>query len=80
MTLSLTACKCGLAQKLKKANACKPRGVKASGSGGAKPGSVSSKGIGRGSVRLLPPPKLDPEDVRLPADASESSDTEVITE
>ncbi len=72
--MSLTGGHQGLAQKPKKAKAHKPRGVNASGSGGAKPGSVSSKGIGRGTVRLLPPPKLDPGSVLESSDTGEESD------
>ncbi len=72
-TTYLTAGYRGLVQKLRKAKTGKSRGVKASGSGGDKPGSVSGKGIRRGAVHLLPPPK---QDIRLPAETSESLDTE----
>ncbi len=73
---SLTAGHHGMAQQLKKAKTRKSRGVKASGSGGSKPGLVPGAGRGRGAIRLLPvaAPKL--ESVQLPTDTSESSDTD----
>ncbi len=73
---SLTAGQQGMALKPKKAKSQKPRGVKASGSGGTKSGSVLSTGKGRGAVHLFPAPVPKLEDTRLPDDASESSDTE----
>ncbi len=75
-TNALTAGQRGMAQKPKKAKSRKSRGVKTSGSGGTKPGSVPSTGKGRAAVRLFPAPLPKPEDTRLPADAAESSDTE----
>ncbi len=69
-----------MAQKLKKAKARKSRGVKASGSGGTKPGSVPGAGKGRGAIRLFPAAVPKPEDIRLPASASESLDTEDVSD
>ncbi len=65
-----------MAQKLKKAKARKTRGVKASGSGGTKSGSVPGAGRGRGAVHLFPVTTPKPESVQLPVRSSESSDTE----
>ncbi len=75
-TQSLTGGHCGLAQKLRKAKTRKSKGVKTSGSGGAKPGLVPGAGRGRGSARPLLEATLKPESVRLPDNSSESSDTD----
>ncbi len=75
-TISLTSRQQELAQKPRKAKTQKSKGVKASGSGGAKPGLVPGAGRGRGAVRLLPNTTLKPEAVRLPDNSSESSDTD----
>ncbi len=75
-TISLITLQQGLAQKSRKAKTRKSRGVKASGSGGTKNGSVPGAGRGRGSVRPLLEATLKPESVRLPDNSSESSDTE----
>ncbi len=50
-TTYLTAGQWEMAQKPKKAKSQKSRGVKASGSGGTKPGLVLSMGKGRGAER-----------------------------
>ncbi len=63
MTQSLTGGHRGLAQKPRKAKTQKSKGVKASGSGGAKPGSVTGAGRGRGSARPLLETTLKPESV-----------------
>ncbi len=75
MTAYLTASQRGMAQKPRKAKIRKSKGVKTSGSEGAKPGLVPGAGRGRGAVRLLPDTPLKPESVQLP-DNAESSDTD----
>ncbi len=75
-TYALTAGQRGMAQKSKKTKARKSRGIKTSGSRGTKSGSTPGLGKGRGVPRILPEAKPNPEDIGLPADASESSDTE----
>ena len=74
-TTYLTAGQRGLAQKPRKAKTRKAKGVKTSGSEGAKPGLVPGAGKERGVLRVLPTTTLKPESVRLP-DNSESSDTD----
>ncbi len=74
-TYSLTTHQQELAQKPRKAMTQKSKGVKTSGSEGAKPGLVPGAGRGRGAVHLLPDSTLKPESVQLP-DNSESSDTD----
>ncbi len=64
-----------MTQKPKKAKARKSRGVKASGSGGIKPGSVQGAGRGRGSFCPLLEATLKPESVQLP-DNSASLNTD----
>ncbi len=72
-TTYLTAGQRGLAQKPRKAKTKKAKGVKTSGSEGAKPGLVPGAGKERGVLRVLPTTTLKPESVRLP-DNSESSE------
>ena len=74
--ISLTTRQQELAQKPRKAKTRKSKGVKASGSGGTKPGSVTGCGRGRGSVHSLLEATLKPESVQLPDNSSESSDTD----
>ncbi len=76
LTYYLTASQWEMALRPKKAKSRKSRGVKTSGSGGTKPGSTPGLGKGSGVPRILFEPKPKPEDIRLPADASESSDTD----
>ncbi len=76
LTYYLTAGQQGMALKPNKVKSRKSRGVKASGSGGTKPSSAPSLGKGKGVPRILLEPKPKPDDIRLLADASESSDTE----
>ncbi len=75
-TYFLIAGQHGMPTKPKKGKSWKSRGVKASGIRGIKPGSAPSLGKGRGVPHILLKPKPNPEDIRLPADASESSDTD----
>ena len=74
-TYSLTTCQQELAQKPRKAKTRKAKGVKTSGSEGAKPGLVPGAGKRRGVLRVIPTTTPKPESVQLP-DNSESSDTD----
>ncbi len=74
-TYSLTTRQQKLTPKTRKAKARTAKGVKASGTEGAKSGLVPGAGRGRGLARLLPTIKPKPESVQLP-DHSESSDPE----
>ncbi len=74
-TYSLTTRQQELALKPRKAKTQKAKGVKTSGSEGAKPGLVPGAGKGRGVLRVLPTTTRKPESVQLP-DNSESSNTD----
>ncbi len=76
MTYSLTTRYQELVQKPRKAKTQKSKGVKASGSGGAKSGLVPGAGRGRGSGHSLLEATLKPESVQIPNNSSESSDTD----
>ncbi len=73
-TYSLTTRQQKLTPKPRKAKARNAKGVKTSGSEGAKSGLVPGAGKGRGVLRHIPTTTPKPESVRLP-DTSESSDT-----
>ncbi len=75
LTVSLTGGQKGMAKKQKKAKSRKPRGVKTSGSGGTKTGSVSGVGKARGTARLFPEPRRKPEDTNLSDDSFKSSES-----
>ncbi len=74
-TYSLTTRHRELAPKARKTKARKAKGVKTSGSEGAKSGLVPGAGRGRGAVRLFRDTTPKPESIQLP-DSSESSDTD----
>ncbi len=74
-TYSLTTRQQKLTPKPRKAKARNAKGVKASGSEGAKAGLVPGAGKVRGVLRHIPATTPKPESVQLP-DTSESSDTE----
>ena len=74
-TYSLTTRQRELPPKPRKAKAQKAKGVKTSGSEGAKPGLVPGAGKRRGVLRVIPTTTPKPESVQLP-DNSESSDTD----
>ena len=74
-TYPLTTRQQELAQKPRKAKTRKAKGVKTSGSEGAKPGLVPGAGRGRRVLRVVPTTMRKRESIQLP-DSSESSDTD----
>ncbi len=74
-TYSLTTRQQTLTLKPRKAKTRKAKGLKTSGSEGAKSGLVPGAGKGRGVYRVIPTTTPKPESIQLP-DTSESSDTD----